>query len=210
MNCITKPTEDLYHGLLPASQPQFLTLSTYSYHTPLTRCDSQCPQSMIFSFLYRFKDKESACGLQQHLLRFKICLDHLLAEAWWSGYTLLKLQYLLWWGGSNWTSQSLFVRIKWDNAWKVSIQCSAQALVIFTGPYSESSKSITLNRTGRGSPGPHRTRIPVRACMLNYCSHVWLFATPWTVAHQVPLSMGFSRQEYWKRLPFPLLGIFLT
>ena len=27
-------------------------------------------------------------------------------------------------------------------------------------------------------------------------------ATPWTVAHQAPLSMGFSRQEYWSRLPF--------
>ena len=27
--------------------------------------------------------------------------------------------------------------------------------------------------------------------------------TPWTVAHQTPLSMGFSRQEYWSRLPFP-------
>ena len=34
-------------------------------------------------------------------------------------------------------------------------------------------------------------------------SHVWLFATPWTVAHQPPLSMGFSRQEYWSGLPFP-------
>ena len=30
-----------------------------------------------------------------------------------------------------------------------------------------------------------------------------LFATPWTVAHQAPLSMGFSRQEYWRGLPFP-------
>ena len=29
------------------------------------------------------------------------------------------------------------------------------------------------------------------------------FATPWTVAHQAPLSMGFSRQEYWSGLPFP-------
>ena len=28
-------------------------------------------------------------------------------------------------------------------------------------------------------------------------SHVQLFATPWTAAHQAPLSMGFSRQEYW-------------
>ena len=30
--------------------------------------------------------------------------------------------------------------------------------------------------------------------------------TPWTVAHQVPLSMGFSRQEYWSGLPFPTPG----
>ena len=29
---------------------------------------------------------------------------------------------------------------------------------------------------------------------------------PWTVAHQVPLSMGFSRQEYWSGLPFPTAG----
>ena len=34
-------------------------------------------------------------------------------------------------------------------------------------------------------------------------SRVQLFVTPWTVAHQAPLSMGFSRQEYWSGLPFP-------
>ena len=34
-------------------------------------------------------------------------------------------------------------------------------------------------------------------------SRVRLFATPWTVAHQAPRSMGFSRQEYWSGLPFP-------
>ena len=34
-------------------------------------------------------------------------------------------------------------------------------------------------------------------------SCVQLFAIPWTVAHQVPLSMEFSRQEYWSGLPFP-------
>ena len=34
-------------------------------------------------------------------------------------------------------------------------------------------------------------------------SHVQLFVTPWTVAHQAPLSIGFSRQEHWSRLPFP-------
>ena len=37
-------------------------------------------------------------------------------------------------------------------------------------------------------------------------SRVWLFATPWTVAHQAPPSMGFSRQESWSGLPFPSPG----
>ena len=43
----------------------------------------------------------------------------------------------------------------------------------------------------------------VCVCVL---SHVLLFVTPWTVASQAPLSMGFSRQEYWSALPFPILG----
>ena len=37
-------------------------------------------------------------------------------------------------------------------------------------------------------------------------SRVQLFATPWTVAHQAPQSMDFSRQEYWSGLPFPSPG----
>ena len=36
--------------------------------------------------------------------------------------------------------------------------------------------------------------------------HLQLFATPWTIACQAPLSMGFSRQEYWSGLPFPSPG----
>ena len=36
-------------------------------------------------------------------------------------------------------------------------------------------------------------------------SCVWLFLTPWIVARQIPLSMGFPRQEYWSRLLFPSL-----
>ena len=42
--------------------------------------------------------------------------------------------------------------------------------------------------------------------MLSHFSHVQLFVTPWTVACQTPLSMGFSRQEYWSGLPFPAPG----
>ena len=41
---------------------------------------------------------------------------------------------------------------------------------------------------------------------MKWLSHVWLFATPWTVAYQVSLSMEFSRQEYWSGLPFPSPG----
>ena len=37
-------------------------------------------------------------------------------------------------------------------------------------------------------------------------SRVQLFVIPWTVAYQAPLSMGFSRQEYWSGLPFLSLG----
>ena len=36
-----------------------------------------------------------------------------------------------------------------------------------------------------------------------------LFVTPWTAAHQAPLSMEFSRQEYWSGLPFPPPGVLL-
>ena len=42
--------------------------------------------------------------------------------------------------------------------------------------------------------------------MLSPFSRVWLLVTLWTVAHQAPLSMGFSRQEYWSGLTFPSSG----
>ena len=43
-------------------------------------------------------------------------------------------------------------------------------------------------------------------CMLSHISPVWLLVTLWTIAHQAPLLMGFSRQEYWDGLPFPSPG----
>ena len=46
---------------------------------------------------------------------------------------------------------------------------------------------------------------PHSVCALSL-SCVWLFVTPWTVAHQGPLSTGLSRQEYWSGLPFPSSG----
>ena len=43
----------------------------------------------------------------------------------------------------------------------------------------------------------------MHVCVLNCFSRVWLLVTLCTVAHQTPLSMGFSSQEYWSGLPYP-------
>ena len=49
-------------------------------------------------------------------------------------------------------------------------------------------------------------RCSMHCAVLSRFSHVQLFVTLWTVAHQLPLSMGFSRQGYWSGLPFPSPG----
>ena len=48
----------------------------------------------------------------------------------------------------------------------------------------------------------------MHVCVLSHLSRVRLFVTPWTAAHQIPLFMGFLKQEYWSGLPFPSQGIF--
>ena len=45
--------------------------------------------------------------------------------------------------------------------------------------------------------------------LLSCFSRVWLFATPWTAAHQAPLFVGLSRQEYWSGVPLPSPNVFL-
>ena len=49
-------------------------------------------------------------------------------------------------------------------------------------------------------------KVSIKWSEVKLLSRVRLFATPWTVAYQDPLSMGFSRQEYWSGLPFPSPG----
>ena len=56
----------------------------------------------------------------------------------------------------------------------------------------------------------YSTQNDMRACVFSCFSHVWFFVTPWTVAHQSPLSIGFSRQEYWSGCHFIIQGVFLT
>ena len=49
----------------------------------------------------------------------------------------------------------------------------------------------------------HQYSMLLLLLLLSHISHVRLFATPWTVAHQAPLSLGFSRQEHWSGVPLP-------
>ena len=64
--------------------------------------------------------------------------------------------------------------------------------------YSLNSSHLILPHTV--STSPFFTSVSLFS-QLQSC--VWLFVIPWTVAHQAPLSMEFSRQEYWSVLPFP-------
>ena len=80
------------------------------------------------------------------------------------------------------------------------LTCPVKAL------YSRQSCSCLSYRAGKHhllSVNPPWT--PCYCCLVANL-HLTLFATPWTVAHQAPLSIEFSRQEYWSRLSFPSLG----
>ena len=78
-------------------------------------------------------------------------------------------------------------------------------------------KAISLKFTSRSESAflasPSYTEISTNkkiclypVCLLSFFSHGRLFTTLWIVAHQTPLSMGLSRQEYWTRLPYPPPG----
>ena len=72
---------------------------------------------------------------------------------------------------------------------------------------SFANKTVTINKTCPSSNilylyrRPYLEKESLFACVLSRFSHVWLFVTPWTIAHQAALSMGFSRQEYGSGLP---------
>ena len=69
---------------------------------------------------------------------------------------------------------------------------------------------ILCDPTDCSLPGSSAHEKLDNACMLSLSNCVRLCVTPWTVASQAPLSMGFPRQEFWGGLPCLPLGIFLT
>ena len=74
---------------------------------------------------------------------------------------------------------------------------------------SEAERYRKRKRKGRWNKDtldPLLNLLRARPATVHVCSvlsRVWLFATPWTVARQAPLSMGFSRQDYWSGVPWP-------
>ena len=64
---------------------------------------------------------------------------------------------------------------------------------------SQESALVSSSSPDNTSPIKSESRLWLCMCcaLLSHFSHIQLFATPWTVTHQAPLSMGFSRLEYW-------------
>ena len=89
------------------------------------------------------------------------------------------------------------------------------------GPLWSSVNSICLGHLRQGLPSgwsvaapvPRFLLVPFQENMMHFLpaivqspSYVQFFVSPWTIAHQAPLPMEFSRKKYWSGLPFPSPG----
>ena len=112
-----------------------------------------------------------------------------------------------------------WVAIAFSNAWKWKVKVKSLSCVWFlatpcTAAYqAPPSMGFSMQEywSGVGVTGPifNSQSLSLPTCVkvkVKSLSRVWLSAGLWTVAHQAPLSMGFSRQEYWSGLPFPSPG----
>ena len=99
-------------------------------------------------------------------------------------------------------------RVHWSIIWgpekdKDSCRVTQQTLVSGLSPLKS---ALSLPRKHAVCQGPQSRMAQCACCVLSHFSRVRCFVTLWTVARQAPLSMGFSRQEYWSGLPFPTPG----
>ena len=95
-------------------------------------------------------------------------------------------------------SSVLAWRIRDGGAWWAAVYGVAQSQTRLKRLSSSSSSNPALNCSCCHWPQSGK-KVKLLHC-------VQFFAALWTVSHQAPLSMGFSRQEYWSRLPFPSPG----
>ena len=109
---------------------------------------------------------------------------------WMLFFTTNWLWSELHWSLVTFSKKSLNWPLYQPNTWHLNLKRLHKQIIWGNILFSESPKYTAYLFKALSSP----------LCMLSY---VWLFMTPGAVAHQAPLSMGFSRQEYWSGLPFP-------
>ena len=109
--------------------------------------------------------------------------------------------------GSSWPRDRTQISCRFFTIWATAAAKSHQSRLTLCNP-------IDGSLPGSAVPGIHQARVLEGVAIafsnawkwkvkVKSLSHVWLFTTPWTAAYQAPLSMGFSRQEYWSGLPLP-------
>ena len=90
-----------------------------------------------------------------------------------------------------------------SNWWK-PVQSSVQMLQSKNNNQKKCSKLTYANFLGkREILHPQNIELGLINHVFSHFNWVWIFLTPWTVAREAPLSLGFSRQEHWSGLPFP-------
>ena len=96
-------------------------------------------------------------------------------------------------GWDGWMASPTRCTWVWESSW--SWWCTGKLDVL---------QSMGSQRVGYNL-ATELTKLVFRRMLAQLLNPVWLFVTPWTVAHYAPLSMDFSRLEYWNGLPFPPL-----
>ena len=87
-----------------------------------------------------------------------------------------------------------------------SLAAAALGLLVPVWPWMPLFQPLTVVGPLCCCPGDTTCSVPAFKAVIQSLSRVWLFATPWTVTRQAPLSMGFPRQEDQSGLPFPSPG----
>ena len=124
------------------------------------------------------RDNMFHLGIDSHMLQMNVPLVCM-------PETLLLLDRILWDGAGRFINRSVFLL---TNPLETRSSLADQVLLLNMVFYSS-----------HGRDAEERKKV-------KSLSRVQLFEIPWTVAYQAPPSMGFSRREYWRGLPFPSLG----
>ena len=96
---------------------------------------------------------------------------------------------------------------RWHNSWQVENDMPIQTCQVKRyRRHGDTGKKFKQGFTVVSVPVYYIVYRCTGVCVLSRFSHVQLFATLWTIAHQAPLHMGFSKQKYWSGLPYPPPG----